>query len=64
MKTAARGRGSTHADQQGGDGRTVLIVDHGQQARQVTLSGPGETQPVDRNSHRTVSGHTGAETTA
>lgn len=29
----------THADQQGGDGSAILQVDHGQQIRQVTLSG-------------------------
>lgn len=30
----------THADEQGRDGSTVFQVDHGQQVRQVALSGP------------------------
>lgn len=38
----------TYADEQGGDGRTSLIVDHGQQAGEVTFSSSREAQPVDR----------------
>lgn len=38
----------TYADEQGGDGRTFLIVDHGQQAGEVTFSSSREAQPVDR----------------
>lgn len=36
----------TYADQQGGDRRAVLVVDHGQQAGQVTFSGSREAQPA------------------
>lgn len=39
---------STHADQQGRDGSAVFQVDHGQQVRQVTLSGPRKAQPAAR----------------
>lgn len=41
--------GCTYADQQSRDGRAVLIMDHGQQAGQVTLSGSRETQPAGRH---------------
>lgn len=50
----------TYADQQGGDGRAVLIMDHGEQAGQVTLSGSRETQPAGRNIQQSVSSHTNA----
>lgn len=36
----------THSEEQGGDGRAALHVDHGQQAGEVALSGSGEEQPV------------------
>lgn len=39
---------STHADEQGRDGGAVLQVDHSQEVRQVTLSGPREAQSADR----------------
>lgn len=41
--------GCTYADQQSRDGRAVLIMDHGQQAGQVTLSGSRETQPAGKH---------------
>lgn len=37
----------TYADQQSRNGRSLPVVDHGQQTGQVTFSGSWETQPED-----------------